>query len=812
MFGVRPLHADDPCGAGEAQRSRSAGSGGGSNVDISLPTPRNPIQRTGGQSGSGQGSGGSGGGSPLAGSSPPDPSGGSSSPGARGQAGGGDGNSEQGAPGGSSPAEGQGEGSGGEGEGRGASGAEAGEGGEGGSSRAGSAEASEAAATAAGEAEDGGEGSGSGGSGGYGIADAAVPPGPNLAGIGRETVRMSERYDRSGSLRVMPWRLRDDEGMLTASSTRVLYADNARALQRFQQDDLFITLTPAEVEAQRRMLEADAFPIFQAEAGCDSPNLPPRRVFRRVATADPGFRYVYCDQDESMVIFRQRSDANAYASLSAPDRPLYLARLASDRLASFERSEEIARLRAFVDDPNVLREYSRDEIYGMVKAAGDLLVFQNTLESALVQSMTELGPSGISSYYYEMHRQVLQAPFFITMAESVYRLNLRLASDPLQSLAWANAQPELAREGFFNLYHSLGGMMEWPERWATLQRRYGSAPGSAPARDPDAPSLDFLQILSDPSRVRVDWHAERTGNPSIRDRQMQEGRERTTEERAVPSAAEQLERQDETEHRRGGTGGLGRAGEGESSGPESGRQPMQMILVRIVPDTGDPDRPRIPQENQRHPGGTEGQKRRQTEESATRQEPLLWVSPQTFVQAILSTWDGRDLHPTTAGRVPPVLRFNDRLRELFLRELRPSGVYDNRLRTAMEVFTRGGWLRYAEVREAMGGSFVNVKAHDTGRFSGAYSGNPPINDQDQIRIPNFFMSGGVVIPADLYDPVREHYTRSIFEIFDLAREPRTSEPTPLRTLAVEPAESAQQARSTLLRSLELVRQQADEQD
>src|SRR5690606_13273122 len=123
------------------------------------------------------------------------------------------------------------------------------------------------------------------------------------------------------------------------------------------------------------------------------------------------------------------------------------------------------------------------------------LVFQNALESALVQSMYELGGSSLSGYYYDLHRQVLQAPLFIQLAADVYRLNQRLASDPLQSLAWANAQPTLARQGFFDLYHTLGGMMEWPARWATLQNRYGATAASAPSQAAGR-SLDFLQILS----------------------------------------------------------------------------------------------------------------------------------------------------------------------------------------------------------------------------------------------------------------------------------------------------------------------------
>jgi hypothetical protein len=177
---------------------------------------------------------------------------------------------------------------------------------------------------------------------------------------------------------------------------------------------------------------------------------------------------------------------------------------------------------------------------------------------------------------------------------------------------------------------------------------------------------------------------------------------------------------------------------------------------------------------------------------------------------MLSTWDRGELQPTRAGRVPPVIRFNERLRQVFLRQMRPSGAYENRLRASMEVFTAGGWLRYAETREAMGGQWTGVRAFDTGRFSAAYSGNPPINDQDQIRIPNFFSSSAVIIPADLYDPVREHYHRSILGIFDLGRETRVPEPVSLRSAPVPPGENTRVARQNLLRTLEIIREQAAE--
>jgi hypothetical protein len=813
MFGVRKVADDGPCGTDEAARSRTANRGGARNADLSIPTPRNPLQRGGGgQSGGGSGGGGSGGGQPLATNSPGDPmaSGSGDTPGDPGaQGAGGQGTS------GSSTGDAETAGSGGAAAsddadaGDGASGANSEESG---ANAAGQGGEAGARAGAGGSGDDGDPSNASGaGSGGYGVANVSLPAGPNLSNIGRETVRMAEEYDRAPSIGVTPWRLREDEGMATGSTSRVLYADNARALDRFDTDDLFITLAPAEVEAQRRMLEADAQPIYQAEADCESPNLPPRRVFRRVAAGDPGYRYVFCDQHESMVIFRNRDDAESYATLSAPDRPLYLARLASERLARFERSPEVRRLQAFLDDPNVLDDYSREQIYATVKAAADLVVFQNALESALVQSMNELGPSEVRQYYFEMHRNVMQAPFFIQIAESVYRLNQRLASDPLQSLAWANAQDTLARMGFFDLYFTVGRIMAWPDRWATLQQRYGSPDAPPPPTNDPGTSLDFLQVLSDPTRVLVDWSLERSGNPSIRDSQMQDGVEHSPEPEADPTLSDQLDRQDEIKHQRGGTGGLGQAGKGESIGPEEGRRPLQMILIRIEPDSGDPDREQLPDDNQVRPGGTEGRERRQTEDSASRQEPILWVSPQTFVEAALSNWDSRGLTPQTAGRVPPILRLNERLREVFLRDLYPvEGVYDNRLRAAMETFTRADWLRFQEVRDAMGGSLTNVRAFDMGRFSGAYSGNAPINDQEQIRIPNFFSSTGVVIPRDLFEPVREHYTSSVLGIFDLASDGRVPPAVPLAGMSMPPAESAESARANLLRSLEILRQQGAE--
>jgi len=814
MVGVRRISRNDECGPRDDGRARPS-QGRGVNVDVSLPRPRNPLARSGGgQSGNGQGgSGGSGGGQPdAAGAQPAGSSGGES--GNSGQSGGdgsGQGQSASGGQGdGDEVASGEKSDGGSSGDDPLASGDAQGGSGTGGDSQGTGARAENSGASATSE---GSESRGTGGSGGFGVGNAPGAPSPDLVGIGREAIDVSARAARAGSLRVTPWRLRSDEGMATGSTSGVLYADNPRALERFGEEDLFITLAPAEVEAQRRMLEADLQPIYPAQTDCGSAALPPLRVFRREASGEAGFRYVYCDQNETMVIFRERRDADSYAALAAPDRPLYVARLAARRLESFERSPDMGRLQAFLDDPNVVRDYSRDEIYGMAKTAGDLLVFQNTLESALIQSMNELGPSGIRGYYYDMHRQVLQAPLFIRLAERVHRLNQRLASDPLQSLAWANAQERPARQAFFELYYILGGVMDWPERWVVLQQRYGTDSGGPPATRRDGPSLDFLQVMSDPQRVRVDWRAERTGRPSIRDRQAQDGAARSTIPRPLPTLSEKEDLQEITEHLRGGTGGLGDAGDGDSIGPESGRRPLQMIRIRMVPDDGDPDRMRLPDDNQVRPGGTIGDQKKQTEESATRQEPVLWLAPQTFIDAILSTWDRRDFQqPVAATRVPSIVRFNEPLRELFLRDLRPTGVYENRLRGAMEVFTAGGWLRYAEVRHAMGGSWVTVRAKDTGRFSAAYSGNAPINDEAQIRIPNFFSTAGVVLPADLFEPVRQHYSRAVLGIFDLAPDGRVPDPIPLRSAPVAPGEASQQGRVTMMRSLETIREQATERD
>ncbi|MDR0786960.1 MAG: hypothetical protein LBG44_03745 [Gemmatimonadota bacterium] len=807
MVGIRLINKDD-CNEEEAERALSARhAGGDGRIDFSIPSPiSNPLKGGQGSGGGGSqgGGGGGGGGNPLSGNEPSDPAASGGSGGGKG-AGGGD----EGGKGGTGTGA---DGAGAKGESRGGSG-----GGDGGGSVSGSG----GGATA----ENAGDGNGQGGStpggrpaeggatseGGYVVRGSGVPDGPNLTRVGRETVRAAERYETAPALGIMPWRLRDDEGMLTGSRTSVLWADNPRALERFGDDDLFITLAPAEVEAQRRMLDADAFPIFPENASCESVVLPPRRVFRRLTTEDPGYRYMFCDQDESMVIFRAREDAESYSRLSAPDRPLLLARLASERIARFEQSEDINRLRLFFEDPDVVRGWSREDIRATARVATELVIFQDALESALVQSMNELGPSESRAYYYEMHRQVLQAPFFIGIAEAAFRLNQRLSSDPLQSLAWTNALEALPRQGFFDLYYTIGSYMEWPERWETLLHRYGNEQAASPAASDGEPaSLDFLQILSDPSRVRVDWNAERGGDPSIRDRMARDGAARGDRESTPVTTALDRDRQDEEKHLREGTGGQGTGGTGTDEGPEDGRPLPLMVRIRLRPDGGTLERSRESSaENQLLPGGARGGVRRSSEESASRQEPVLWVSPRTFVEAVLSNWDSRELRPETAGRVPPILRLNERLRQVYLREFRSSGVYDNRLRAAMEIFSRAGWLRYTEAREAMGGSLASVKAVDQGRFSGAYSGNAPINDQDRIRIPNFFQKEGVVIPGDLFDPVREYYSSAVLGIFDL--QSLASIPSASRLSTLEsPSGGTAGERSKLLKSLEMIRQQARE--
>ena len=336
-------------------------------------------------------------------------------------------------------------------------------------------------------------GAGAGGGAGRGGGEAAAP---DLGEVARETVAMRRKHEAEGALRVRPWRLRADYGY-AAPSARVLFADNEQAMSRFGPEEPFITLSPSDDEAQRRMLEADSFPVFPAGTGCDADGLPPRRVLRRAAATEAGFRYLFCDQDESTVIFRARDDARSYAGLSAPDRPLFLVRLASERLRQLGESEEVAGIRAFLQDPDLIRGLSAEEMDSLAEAAGALLVFQQTLESALVQSMAELDEGVVRPHYYELHRQVIQGPLFVGLAAEAYRFNRRLASDPLQSLAWANSLPRDTRQGFFRLYYLLGSPVHWPARWEALGTRYGGV-ARAPSAAVAAPADGIARLPPDP--------------------------------------------------------------------------------------------------------------------------------------------------------------------------------------------------------------------------------------------------------------------------------------------------------------------------
>lgn len=801
-------------GSDRGSRGGPARPEGGVSVGVNLPSPRLPLPRMGGgqSGGGGQGGGGGGGG----GGGQAGQAGGGRSGGEGGSGGGGGGSAAGGGAAGgagqpgASPAAGAG--AGGQGSGAGAGGS-----GRGGAAGSGGGEASEGAtgAAAGSTARDAAGATELGaGSEGQSAGEGGDGPAVDLGEIARETVEMREKHEESGPLRVGSWRLRADSGF-TVPSARVLYAANAPALSWFKADDRFITLSPADAEGQRRMLEADAHPVFPAGTTCASRGLPPRRVFRRVADGSPGFRYVFCDQAESLVIFKERPDALDYARMRAPDRPLYLTRLGSEKLEDLDRSVEIARVRAFLEDPDVLRDYSPAEVEAMVKTVESLLTFQHTLESALVQSMEELEESGVRSYYYDLHRQVLHGPFFLGLSEGTYRFNRRLASEPLQALAWANALPAPTRQGFFQLYHALGRTMVWPERWEALQRQFGGTrPGGLRRADEDRPTLDFLQILSDPTRVRVDWRAEQPiARPSIRDRKIQQGKERAPDERPEPTDAEEAEKQNATERKKGGTRGLGRTGAGESLGPDRGKRPLQMIQIRIVRDSGEPVAPKLAVNNETRPGGTRG-KKKQEEVSASRQEPVLWVAPRTLADAVLSTWEHRDLSPAEAGRVPPILRFDQRLRQLFVREMDRGELYQTRIMLAMEPFTAGGWLRFAEAREAMGGRWTRIRAQESsaGRFRAELSRNAPINDQEQIRVPNFFTRDGVVIPADLLDSARRHFARKHQGYFELSSSADAGPVSRIGSLPVGAGDADAQARENVLRSLRIMAEQTRAQD
>lgn len=660
------------------------------------------------------------------------------------------------------------------------------------------------AATAPGS--EGGE-LGGDGSDGNGHAGSAAAERLDLVEIGRaaEELGRAAREDRTLGLR--SWRLTDKNSFMP-SQGRVLYADNERALSRFAPGDRFITMSPSQTEEQRRMFEARSFPIFAAETDCSAPRLPPRRVFRRATGGGEGYRYVFCDQDESVIAFRTREEAATYARLGAPDRPLLLTRLASDRIEGLERSPRVATIHAILRDPNVLRSLTIAELDSLNGTVAELLWFQERMEAALFRSMAELEGSEVRGYYYDLHRQVAQSSFVLDFVRAVHRFNQRLAADPLRTLAWADALPPEHRQRFFRLYFSLGTAMSWPARWEALHRRYGDGdvPALSSTSNPDAPSLDFLQVMSDPTRVQVDWPDERPPRrPSIRDVRVQEGRESTHLVKADPTVAEELARQDDRLRRRGGTRGLGRTGEGEGLGPERGRRPLQMIHIRVRPETGDPDRPRLPENNPTRPGGTEGRRKVQ-ERSASRQEPALWISPGTFIDAILSGWNppGADLE--RSDRVPPVIRFSPRLREMFLAIPDEDELYEGRLYYAITVLTSGEWLRYADIRDAMGGTWSGVRAQDNGRYALEYSMTAPIVDQDQVGGPDFFTEATVDVPADLLPPVERIFTRDGGGTFDLHVLP-PAEPVALPQPEPGSPEAAE-ARERLRRKLRLIAEQA----
>ncbi|HET7275223.1 MAG TPA: hypothetical protein VFI91_08565 [Longimicrobiaceae bacterium] len=759
--GVPGRTAEEP---GSERRS------GGVSVTLSMPNPAIPIGG-GQQGGGGQGGGGGGGGN---GGSP------AGSPGGKSGSGGGDGNVANGAQNGAKS-------------------------GDDGVASASPKDTPDHGGGRNGEAA--GKGSGkSGSSGGEAGAGAAARRGPDLISVAEETLELAGAARDDATLHVRPWHLRADHSF-TPSAGLVLYAANENALARFGPEEQFVTMSPSATEEQRRMFAADSFPIFPAGTGCDAPDLPPRRVFRRATPNDGDSRYVFCDHDESIVAFRSDEQAATYASLGAPDRPLLLTRLSSDRIAQFQQSPKVERLRAFLGDPDLIHNLTVTELDSLVSTANQLLWLQERLEAALLQTMGELEGSGVRSYYYELHRQVAQSPFLLHLVEEVYRFNQRLASDPLRTLAWADALPSDQRQRFFQLYAALGSMMYWPDRWQALHKRYAdqSTASPLPVRSDDGPSLDFLQVMSDPTRVQVDWPHERPPiRPSIRDTRMQNGAAPTDEEIAEPTDAEERYRQKVRERRRGGTGGLGDTGEGDGLGPERGHRPLQIIRIRVKPETGNPDRPRFPDDNPTRPGGTEG-KRKVQEESASRQEPALWISPEAFVDAILSGWDAPGEPPASAGRVPPVLRFSPRLRDLFLTEMNEGKLYEGRLVHAITVLTSGGWLRFEELRDAMGGTWSGVRAYDTGRYAVEYSTAAAITEQEQVGGPDFFTKTSVAIPADLVAPVRTIFTRDGFGAFDLeVLDPREA-------LALPPADpgsaEAAAARGDLLRALRIISEQ-----
>lgn len=227
-----------------------------------------------------------------------------------------------------------------------------------------------------------------------------------------------------------------------------------------------------------------------------------------------------------------------------------------------------------------------------------------------------------------------------------------------------------------------------------------------------------------------------------------------------------------------------------------------MIQIRVQPETGEPDRPRLPENNPTRPGGTVGQRRVQ-EKSASWQEPVLWLSPATFVDAILSPWAPPRQSPAQAERVPAAVRFSPRLRKMFLENEDVQKFYESRITYAVSILSSGGWLRYAELREAMGGDWSAVRAFDTGRFAAEVARNAAIVDQDQVRGANYFTRTSIDVPADLFDLVRHSFNRYGTGNFDLqllpARAPMQLPP---------PDAEAASAREQLLHTLQLIQNQA----
>ncbi len=71
------------------------------------------------------------------------------------------------------------------------------------------------------------------------------------------------------------------------------------------------------------------------------------------------------------------------------------------------------------------------------------------------------------------------------------------------------------------------------------------------------------------------------------------------------------------------------------------------------------------------------------------------------------------------------------------------------------------------MRDALGGDWHGVRGFDTGRFASELSRTAAIVDQAQVRGPNYFTRGRIDIPADLFDSVRDSFSRYGNGSFDL---------------------------------------------